>query len=376
MIVSRYLTKEVMSALISILLILMLVAISNQVVKLVGQVAAGKLSLEMFIRLITLYIPYLITYLLPFALFLAILVGYGRLYAENEMTVFFSNGLSYARFFLISFFQILLVTGIVATMAIWLKPFAAQSRDQLKYSSNQFSSLLGRLTPNYLQELPNNRGIIYVKDINNQQSSDVFIATTDSTTKKAGPTQDAWRIIVANTGEIQSKSFENIKNDYYILNNGHIFHSGNNLNHHSYLSFENYGLYLHQEPNQNISYNTLATKKLRVLVDSDHDLLAKAELQWRISQPIACFILGLLALTLCKINPRQGQFNRIIPGILLYIIYMNAILTLRTWMSTHRISSLYWIHGVALLFVILINIQQFGLWRKLNQSHKDSFDDH
>jgi lipopolysaccharide export system permease protein len=375
MIVSRYLIKEVISALISVLLILMVIALANQVVKLLAQVAAGRLSLEMFTRLITLYIPYLISYLLPFSLFLAILIGYGRLYAENEMAAFFSNGLSYIRFYLITLFQILLVMVIVAIMSLWLKPYADQSRNQLKYSSDQFSGLLDRLTPGYVQEIPNNRGIIYVKDIKNKQSTDVFIAIADST-QKTDTAQDAWNIIVANTGKVQSKSFENTKNHYYVLNHGHIFHQENNPNHQSYLSFKNYGLHLQEEKNEDISYNSLSTKKLWVLAHNKKDLLAKAELQWRISQPIATFMLGLLALTLCKINPRQGQFNRIIPGILLYIIYMNGILTLRTWMSTHRITSLYWIHGIALLVVILINIQQSGLLRKFNQSQKDSFDDH
>ena len=373
MIVTRYLTKEVMSILISILLVILVIALANQVVKLLGQMAAGKLSVSIFVRLVFLYIPYFMTYLLPLSLFLAILIGYGRLYAENEMTVLFASGLSYTKFYLISLAHILLIMVLVTVTSLWLTPYAKRTRNQLQLSSDYALSIFKRITPGQLQEIPNNRGIIYVGNSKNNESTDVFIATIEPNKPNASHTRDRWDIILAKSGKIQSKRFEDIKSHYYMLHNGHIFHADTNPANQNHLSFESYGLQLYHEIPHNTSPRLMSTKEL--VAQRKNDRVANAELQWRLSQPMTTFVLGLLAINLCKINPRKGQFSHIIPAVMIYIIYMNALLTLRVWVAEGTIASLYWFHPTVLLLIALFNIARYPKRQLFKKFRGGSFHD-
>jgi lipopolysaccharide export system permease protein len=90
----------------------------------------------------------------------------------------------------------------------------------------------------------------------------------------------------------------------------------------------------------------LEAKTLRQLFD-DPSPRAKAELQWRVSAPLTLLVLVLLAVPLSRAKPRQGRYNNLIAGILIYIIYVNLLGASRVWMEQERISpwiGMWWVH--------------------------------
>ena len=48
---------------------------------------------------------------------------------------------------------------------------------------------------------------------------------------------------------------------------------------------------------------------------------AKSELHWRITLILAVPLMALIAVPLSRVNPRQGRFAKILPALLLYLIY-------------------------------------------------------
>ncbi|PRI67840.1 Lipopolysaccharide export system permease protein LptF [Haemophilus influenzae] len=56
------------------------------------------------------------------------------------------------------------------------------------------------------------------------------------------------------------------------------------------------------------------------LIDLDSSS-AKAELHWRITLILAVPLMALIAVPLSRVNPRQGRFAKILPALLLYLIY-------------------------------------------------------
>lgn len=74
-----------------------------------------------------------------------------------------------------------------------------------------------------------------------------------------------------------------------------------------------------------------------------------AELEWRLSMPLSVIILGLLGVPLSRVNPRQGRFARLVPAVLIYIIYVNMLFVSRSWLEHGKISpwlGLWWVHGL------------------------------
>ncbi len=68
-------------------MILLLIFMSNQFVIYINRAASGKLPSILIFKLLLLELPNLAALLLPLGFYVSLLIAYGRLYAESEMTV-------------------------------------------------------------------------------------------------------------------------------------------------------------------------------------------------------------------------------------------------------------------------------------------------
>jgi lipopolysaccharide export system permease protein len=78
-----------------------------------------------------------------------------------------------------------------------------------------------------------------------------------------------------------------------------------------------------------------------------------AQILWRLCWPIASAVLALLAIPLSYTNPRQGRSLSLVVAVLLFIVYLNGITMMQTWVKAQKIS---WIEGL-----ILVNLVMFAL---------------
>jgi len=131
MIILRYFAKEVISTLSALTTILLLVFLSNQFVHYLMRAADGKFPGWVVMKLMMLEIPNLLGLLLPLGLFIALLLVYGRFYADNEMTVLEACGFSQARLLAITFCLASSVAAIIAVLMLWLSPKITLARDHI-----------------------------------------------------------------------------------------------------------------------------------------------------------------------------------------------------------------------------------------------------
>ena len=64
-----------------------MIIVSGRLIKTMASAAAGEVSMELILLALLYRMPSFLEIIIPLALFLSILIGYGRLYAESEMTV-------------------------------------------------------------------------------------------------------------------------------------------------------------------------------------------------------------------------------------------------------------------------------------------------
>ena len=87
---------------------------------------------------------------------------------------------------------------------------------------------------------------------------------------------------------------------------------------------------------------------------------ANAEIQWRISQPISVLILSIFGVFLGKSSPRTGKGINLIVGVVLFMLYNNALLVAKSAIESGQLSSIIGMWGVhLLLLLILIIFYQF-----------------
>jgi len=105
------------------------------------------------------------------------------------------------------------------------------------------------------------------------------------------------------------------------------------------------------------------------LLGSDN-LEDKAELQWRVSIPLAALLLALLAVPLAYTSPRAGRFGKVAVAILIYIPYANLLVLMRKWIAAGSVPSwvgLWPVHLAVIALIVVLLARRVG-WKWLLRS--------
>ena len=85
-------------------------------------------------------------------------------------------------------------------------------------------------------------------------------------------------------------------------------------------------------------------------------LLANAELQWRLSQPISILILSIIGVFLGKTSPRSGKGVNLLFGLIIFMLYYNGLLVAKNLIENGQLNpvlGLWSIHFLLILAVII-----------------------
>src|SRR5690554_7668769 len=76
-----------MGTFLAVTTVLLMIIISGRLIKTMAYAAAGEMSIQVVLMALLLRLPSFLQIIIPMSLFIAVLIGYGRMYAESEMTV-------------------------------------------------------------------------------------------------------------------------------------------------------------------------------------------------------------------------------------------------------------------------------------------------
>ena len=364
MIVFRYLCKEIYISLLAITGILLFVCLSNQFVSYITQAAAGELAISAVFKIMGIMIPFFLSFLLPLGLFLSILLVYGRMYVESEMTVLSACGFSHFQLVKATLILSLGVFIIVGYLALIVNPKVQEYRHQMLDEAGA-QVILQTLMPGRFQATPDGKYVFYVKTISRdrKQMTDLFAAQYQEDKKNKQSMSD-WDILAADDGHVTVDPATGA--EYVVTGKGHYYQGQPGGKQYQIVGFAQLGIRLvNQVMSKHLRSDSLPTSYL--ISHSKHSRHSAAELEWRLSMPIAVIILVLLAVPLSRVKPKQGKFFQLVPAILLYVFYANLIGVTRQWIRKGELSpgvGMWWVHGLFLLLAIGLLLHQFG-WRRL-----------
>ncbi len=346
MIIFRYFAKEIVITLLALTTILMLIFLSNQFVHYLMRAASGSLPSAILFQLMMLEIPNLLALLLPLGLYVAILIGYGRMYAESEMTVLQACGFSQNKLIAMTMTIALVLAIIVGAMMLWLSPIISADRDRLITSTSP-AVLLKSLLPGRFQTFNSGRRVLYATDINQStgMASNVFMAQQDKKSKQ-------WSVLTAKQAHLAEKTGD----AFVVLDHGQEYTGVPGQKDFRVVNFGQYRERLPKaKPVIRKRERAMTFKQLWPL--NNKDPRKAAELQWRFSIPIMVLLLALLAIPLSKVDPRQGKFAKMLPAILIFIVYANFLFVVRGWVANGKIPTwlgMWWLHGVVLMLALIL----------------------
>jgi len=315
LILYRYIAREILISTLAVGSVLLLVIVGSRFARFLDRVASGRISLDLLGYLTLFYTPYALQLIIPLSFVLALMLTFGRLYMESEMSVIQSSGISQRQLMKLVFFLALIIAGLTAFSSLYLTPkakFASELLMQEQQEKTGFESIAaGQFTRL-------NKQTVFVSQLSEDNSllGRVFIA------QAAG---DSTTLALAESG-YQQVSDESLSR-FLILEDGWRYELPTTDLTSSFLEFDRYALRVgvYSPPSVQEQVAMLPLNKLLV----DKSLQAQVELQWRLGLPALVLIMVFIALPLTKVNPRQGRFMAVLPVLLLELIFLGTLMSLQ-----------------------------------------------
>ncbi|MEH8029932.1 LPS export ABC transporter permease LptF [Gallibacterium anatis] len=341
MILTKYLIKETLKSQLAILFILLVIFLAQQLVRVLGSAVNGNVPVDVILPLLGLGMPTMAQLMLPLSLFLALLLTLGRLYSESEITVMQACGIGPNALVKVGLILSIVTAAIAAYNSLYLTPWALKKQVEVVENAKANPSA-SAITPGQFISSNNGNFVLFVDKVKGDQLSDIYLFQT----RQVGKVKPS--VIVAEQGNFSTTKDGS---QTLALKNGERFEGSAVLPEFRVTHFQDYLAFLAFNPAKAEEADLDMQDSNALLKNSSSN--AKAELQWRISLFLAVPLMMLIAIPLSKVNPRQGRFAKIIPALLLYLIYFLLQSSLKTAGINGKIESHYWMILVNMLFLLL-----------------------
>lgn len=349
-IIGRYIARQLLTSMVAVSLILLLIFMSGRFIRYLADAASGKFSADVLFAVMGFRLPGFLELILPLAFFLGILLAYGRMYMESEMTVLSACGLSPQQLTLITLVPALLVTLIVGGFSLYLTPWGVRNVERIFYEQSKVTEF-ELLVPGRFQSLRDGNRVTYTESLSKDRSEmrSVFIAERDETDGSIG-------VLVAATGK--QTIMPRTGTRYIVLEEGARYDGVPGQSDYSVVTYQDYALKLTDSLDGRVREQDegIPTTTLLRSASLDHAALV----QWRVSLPLLVPVVALLAIALSRVNPRQGRFFHLLPAMLIYITYLGLLIVARKEVEKGTLPPWIGLWAVHLLFAIIGLFMVFG----------------
>lgn len=339
--ISRYVLRECFGAWLLVTAVLFVILMGNQFAEILGDAAADQLPREAVFSVLGLTALRYLTMLAPIGLFLGTMLALGRLARDSEMAALGACGIGPVRLL----GPIGLLTLLLALASTWLvlvqTPAAsrriAEIRDQAREAVQ-----LSALQPGQFASPDSGDTVLYAREVEGDQLRGVFLERQYDGRIVAVRAERGKRVRDPKTGSVS-----------FVLYNATRYEGVPGATGFSIMTFGEGTIPVHNSKPEEAA-QPAETKTTAELVAS-RDPVDRAELEWRLSTPISLFVLATLAVPLSRFSPREGRYARAGIGLLIYIIYTNAVSIALVWVQHEQVPSwagVWWVHALAGLIAL------------------------
>ncbi len=332
MIILRYLSRQILATTAALSFILLIVAMLGRLLNYLAQASRGEIDPAVLVLLMSYRIPDFLQLILPLALLLGILLAYGRMYAESEMTVLTACGVSPARLLRITLVPATGVAVLVALLTLWMTPNGLVNTARLidaQQSLNEFDVMV----PGVFQNISGGARTTYTETISGEEMRNVFMYQAEEN-----------RVLFAEA----ATPIENAEGERVIqFRNGSFTEGQLGTDTFELTTFGKFDVRL---PERDLGFADVVLDEQAMgsgaLLGATEPAQV-AELQWRVSLVLLIPVLALFAVPLSRVSPREGRFARLVPAILLYILYFGLLMIVRDRLAEGGLPpmlGLWWIH--------------------------------
>lgn len=336
-ILSKSFNLEVFKSTTSILIILFLLVVGSRFVSYFEQASEGLIDPSIILYAVFLRFPDFISLLLPLSFFIGILITVSRLYADREIYAYFSTGISPITLIKFIFPQAIIYMVFTLILSLYIAPVSKQVSNEL-LKVDTFEEQIASLSPGEIVSIKGSKSFITVSENNEAYLKNVIFFNDDG--------KDSILI----SSDILSISSSRL--DYELLFKDGSLTTGIFSDDPKIISsFKNFKFPLaNNQTDASTSFENIFSS-----INIDDPL----GFQWSISLSITIIVLMVIAIYIGKVEPRQGRLSVILPGMLIYILYLSLLLLGRDHIVQNNQTefNLIFIHLIFIFFAILLYLR-------------------
>lgn len=359
-IIDRYISQEIIISWLAVLFVLVLVVISADAVHLLSWLVDGRIPMDMFFGLLLSNFYEFTVMLIPLSLLLGILLAFGRLYKDSEMTAVMSAGLGPMQWYRPLLLVALPTTILMLYLTLFVIPSVVEHRDGMMAEIKSRTELSALFAGRFNQSREGN-AIFFLES----QSEDgkvmdhVFYQQQRNGVSQVDIAQHA------------RNHYDEQGRNYMVMESGTHYEGESGSDQYKITEYQEYGVFI---PGAKNVGTTLSVKALPSIQLWQSNLPKyQAELQWRLTVPIATLIIAMLALPLSKTTPRSGRYANMGWAILLYLVYSNLLSLGKNWIIKERVPvwvGTWWVHILAIILLLVFLKWSGDVWRSSKEKNK------
>lgn len=348
--VDRYILREVLQTWGAVTAVLVLILVTNSLAYMLGKVVEGQLAgdavLPLFLTNVT---GYFVT-LIPLGLYLGLLLVFGRLYAESEMAALGACGVGFARLYRPVMIAAVLAATITAALTVWVSPWANRVEHEIEARMAARSELAG-VAPGRFNRASGGRLVLFTEDRRDDVLREVFVEAEDA--------QGDTHLVRARTA---AQRVDPATGWHFLeFREGYRYTGTPGSAGFRVIEFQRHGV---RVPTPSIQPGEVGRDGHGIAqLWRSGKPADMAELQWRLSLPLACILLAFAAVPLAHTTPRQGRYGKIAIALLIYLVYSNVLVLARDWLASGMVSAvvgMWWAHGLTIAFVAALVTHRVG----------------
>jgi lipopolysaccharide export system permease protein len=344
----QYIVREIAKPAVGVSAILGTVFVSYLLARYLSDVVEGLLPSRTIAFIVLLRTAIALEVLLPITLFLCVVMALSRLHGDSEMVAMSALGVSPLRIIRAVGGLALILAVLVAVLSLFVRPWAYDQSYRLRAAAGADIDL-DRFKAGRFYARQRGEYVVFAESERPEEGrlAGVFVHNEERGVRQVIFAQRAYQQVDPASGD-----------RVLVVLRGYQYRLSPTLEGRDrVVGFERMEMPLRAEevvPEYRRKSATTAS-----LLRS-RDPMDVAEMQWRLTTPLATLSLALLGIPLSRVVPRQGRYARFATAVIAYAAYYNIKSMAKTWVErgiVGPVPGLWWVDVLLAVVVLLL------LWR-------------
>ena len=342
MIIEQYIQRELLKPFVVVLTIMAGLFACFSSALFLAQAVTESLGIAGLLTLVGLKTLIALEVLVPASLYIAVIIGLGRLYNDQEIIVLQASGIGtwkVATAILAVAVPVSIASGILSIVVrpwAYSESYLLNARAEAELNTDRFQA--GRFYGN-----EDSRSVIFIqgKERATRDMRDIFYFVEGADDSQVVVAREARRI--APPGQ---------RPELHLFD-GYTYDLAGGNGEEAVARFEEM-IYVPQGDDA-VEYRLKASPTL-ALAKSDQTAEI-SELQWRWSRPLDTLLLVLIAIPLSRVTPRHGKGEKSLVAALLFAVFYNLAGVARSWVeqgTVEPVPGIWWVYVAMLGFALVL----------------------